>query len=453
MRRGVRAALILGVATLLPAAALRAQEDTESGRGESVDGYAEWRLGSCVVADAQRVCPASGLKFKGDGDAKSFATIPLGYELKAKGKRQRDGSLLAREVEAKPNGSAMFEGTVKSATDQAEAQARQQGRFGDPKAPVGKLIESGPDVERVTRIVDNLLPAHVPRESVRVYVIDNKEWNAFAMGNYSIYVFTGLLKDMDDDEVAIVLGHELVHATHEHSRRQFKKDMWVQLAMLGALGAASTIDNDTQQAVAGLAVLAAGTALKNGYGRGMEDQADRVGLRYAYEAGYDITKGPRLWNRFAKKYGEGNKAANFFFSDHSLSAARATKLEKEIAYNYPEGPKPDGPAHASRPEPATAATTVAAAPPVAVPANAQALAAPRAVPAVATAPASAAAPAASAARPASKHVEIKPGMTSDEVRHQLGDPQAEVVFGEKTRWTYPGMTVIFAKGKVTDVQF
>jgi predicted Zn-dependent protease len=272
------------------------------------------------------------------------------------------------------------------------------------------------------------------------------------MGNYSIYVFTGLLKDMDDDEVAIVLGHELVHATHEHSRKQFKKDMWVQLAMLGALGAASTIDNDTQQAVAGLAVLAAGSALKNGYGRGMEDQADRVGLRYAYEAGYDITKGPRLWNRFAKKYGEGNKAANFFFSDHSLSAARATKLEKEIAYNYPEGPKPDGPAHASRPAPATAATTVAAAP-VAVPANAQALAAPRAVPAVATAPASSAAPAASAARPASKHVEIKPGMTSDEVRHQLGDPQAEVVFGEKTRWTYPGMTVIFAKGKVTDVQF
>jgi Zn-dependent protease with chaperone function len=456
MRRGVRAALILGVATLLPAAALRAQEDTEGGRGESVDGYAEWRLGACVVADAQRVCPASGLKFKGEGDAKSFATIPLGYELKAKGKRQRDGSLLAREVEAKPNGSAMFEGTVKSATDQAEAQARQQGRFGDPKSPVGKLIESGPDVERVTRIVDNLLPAYVPRESVRVYVIDNKEWNAFAMGNYSIYVFTGLLKDMDDDEVAIVLGHELVHATHEHSRRQFKKDMWVQLAMLGALGAASTIDNDTQQAVAGLAVLAAGSALKNGYGRGMEDQADRVGLRYAYEAGYDITKGPRLWNRFAKKYGEGNKAANFFFSDHSLSAARATKLEKEIAYNYPEGPKPDGPARASRPAPAAGATTLAAAP-VAVPAGAQALAAPaaapRAVPVTATASASSAAPAASAARPASKQVEIKPGMTSDEVRHQLGDPHAEVVFGEKTRWTYPGMTIIFAKGKVTDVQF
>jgi predicted Zn-dependent protease len=253
-------------------------------------------------------------------------------------------------------------------------------------------------------------------------------------------VFSGLLDDLDDDEVAIVLGHELVHASHEHSRKQFKRDMWIQLAMLGALGAASTIDNDTQQAIAGLAVLAAGSAWKNGYGRGMEDQADRVGLRYAYEAGYDITKGPRLWNRFAKKYGEGNKVANFFFSDHSLSAARATKLEKEIAYNYPEGPKPDGPRRTSRP--ASAPTTVAAAP-VMVPAGAQALAAPAPTPAAA----------ASSPRTRTTKTEIKTGMTADEVRRAFGDPDAEVVFGEKTRWTYPGMTVVFARGKVVDVQF
>jgi len=441
MRRAVRVALLATLATLLVAQFLRAQDEGEGGRGEKLDGYAEWRAGNCLVADAQRVCPATKLKFKGEGEAKSFESIPLGYEVKAKGKRQRDGSLLALEVEAKPNGSAMFEGEVRSATDQAEAQARDSGRFGDAKAPVGKLVESGPRVERVRRIVDNLLPEYIPRESVRVYVIENKEWNAFAMGNYSIYVFSGLLDDMDDDEIAIVLGHELVHASHEHSRKQFKRDMWIQIAMLGALGAASTIDSDTKQALAGLAVIAAGTAWKSGYGRGMEDQADRVGLRYAYEAGYDITKGPRLWNRFAKKYGEGNKAVNFFFSDHSLSAARATKLEKEIAYNYPEGPKPDGPARASRPAPVTGRPTVAAAP-VAVPAGAQALASTEA-PAAPT----------RAAKPGAKRTEIKPGMTSDEVRRALGEPEAEVVFGEKTRWTYPGMTVVFTRDKVSDVQF
>jgi Zn-dependent protease with chaperone function len=433
--------LLLGAGLVAFAPATWAQEE-EGGRGEKVDGYLEWRVGNCVIADAQRVCPAAKFKLKGDKDLKSLDAIPLGYELKAKGKRQRDGSLLATEIEAKANGSAMFEGEVRSATDQAEAQARQQGRFGDPKQPVGKLLESGPQVERVRHIVDNLLPEYIPRESVRVYVIENKEWNAFAMGNYSIYVFSGLLDDMDDDEVAIVLGHELVHASHEHSRKQFKKDMWIQIAMLGALGAASTIDSDTSQALASLAVIAAGTAWKSGYGRGMEDQADRVGLRYAYEAGYDITKGPRLWNRFAKKYGEGNKVANFFFSDHSLSAARATKLEKEIAYNYPDGPKPDGPRRADKPAPAPPSTTVASGP-VAVPAGAQALVAP------ATAPASSAA----APKGSSTRTEIKPGMTIAEVRRAFGAPDAEVVFGGKTKWQYKGMAVVFVDGKVTDVQF
>ncbi len=445
MTRGIRWTL-LAMAVGLGPAALLAQDEAEKSRGEKVDGYAEWRLGACLIADAQRVCPAPLLKFKGGGEAKSFATIPLGYEFKAKGTRRADGTLVAREVEAKPNGSAMFEGEVKSATDQAEAKARARGSFyADEKTSVGRLVESGPQVDRVRHIVDTLLPPYMHPEAVRIYVIENKEWNAFAMGNYSIYVFTGLLDDMDDDEVAIVLGHELVHATHEHSRKQLKKDMFIQLLALGALGATSTIDDDTKQAIVGLAVLAGASAWQSGYGRGMEDQADRVGLRYAYEAGYDITKGPRLWNRFAKKYGEGNKVVNFFFADHSQSAARATKLEKEIAYNYPDGPKADGPARQARRASPPPGPTVAGAP-APVPAGSQALVSPPPLPSPAGA-------AKAAAGPGTKRTEIKAGMTADDVRKALGEPQAEVVFGEKTRWTYPGLTVVFLKGKVTDVQF
>jgi Zn-dependent protease with chaperone function len=435
MKWGIRAVLAAAVALAPGSTVLRAEDETVGGRGEKVDGYAEYWLGDCLVADAQRVCPAPAFKFKGGGEAQAFATIPLGYELKAKGKRRADGSLLAREVEAKPNGSAMFEGEIKSATDQAEAQARERGRFyADEKTSFGRLIESGPQVDRVRHIVDTLLPPYLHPEDVRIYVIENKEWNAFAMGNYSIYVFTGLLDDMDDDEVAIVLGHELVHATHEHSRKQFKRDMWIQIGLLGALGATSTIDDDTKQAVVALIAVAGASALTNGYGRGMEDQADRVGLRYAYEAGYDVTKGPRLWNRFAKKYGEGNKVLNFFFADHSQSAARATKLEKELAYNYPDGPKPDGPARQARRASPPPGPTVAAAP-VAVPAGTQALAS--------TTPAGT----------ATKRTEIKAGMTTADVRAALGDPTAEVVFGAKTQWTYPGLKVVFVGGKVADVEF
>jgi membrane protease subunit (stomatin/prohibitin family) len=65
----------------------------------------------------------------------------------------------------------------------------------------------------------------------------------------------------------------------------------------------------------------------------------------------------------------------------------------------------------------------------------------------APAPATGAAPAPTGKR------EIKPGMSFDEVRAVFGDPQAEVAFGDKTRWTYSDITVVFEGGKVTDVKF
>src|SRR5215468_1864750 len=82
------------------------------GGDDKAEGYAEWRHEDELVVDGQRVRPGPGLKFKGEGEAKTFSTIPLGYEVKAKGQRQADGLLLAKEIEAKPNGTAMFEKEV-----------------------------------------------------------------------------------------------------------------------------------------------------------------------------------------------------------------------------------------------------------------------------------------------------------------------------------------------------
>ena len=58
---------------------------------EKVDGYLEWRLGDVLVADGQRIRVVPATKFKGKGEAKAVASIPLGYELKAKGAARRRG--------------------------------------------------------------------------------------------------------------------------------------------------------------------------------------------------------------------------------------------------------------------------------------------------------------------------------------------------------------------------
>jgi membrane protease subunit (stomatin/prohibitin family) len=48
--------------------------------------------------------------------------------------------------------------------------------------------------------------------------------------------------------------------------------------------------------------------------------------------------------------------------------------------------------------------------------------------------------------------EIRPGMTFEEVRTLFGEPSGEVVFGNRTRWSFADITVLFEDGKVTDVK-
>src|SRR5262249_8372207 len=233
--------------------------------------------------------------------------------------------------EARKNGSEFLEQDVLAQTDKAEkayVQARKVADAGpDGKEHViGTLHDSGPEVERARRIVDRLLPAYVDPKQVRVYVVDNKEWNAMAMANFSVYVFSGLMADLDDDELAIVLGHEITHATYEHSRRQARTGLIGGVAGGAVAMGAGLLKSDTAQAVAQEATALGVTTFGNAYSRGYEDQADRVGLRYVYEAGYDYTKAPNLWRKFAAKYGDEDKVANFFFGDHSLSTRRAQQL-------------------------------------------------------------------------------------------------------------------------------
>jgi Zn-dependent protease with chaperone function len=327
---------VLAVVVLLAATAFRPVDENPT---VSFNGYAEWRKGDALVIDGQRVRWSPKGKFKGTRDAQDFTMVPLGYEAAGKGTRQADGSILAVQMEVKPNGSALFENDVKKATADMEQKWLKAGHIVEPAADGkekdgGRLHTSGRDVDRVRGVVTRLVPPYLEPASFRTYVVENKDWNAFACANGMIVVNDSLLHDTNDDELAVVLGHELTHATHEHSRKEFKNTMLVELIAVGAVGGAAASDSKKTAAVVGLASMFTLMAYKNGYSRGAEDQADRVGLRYVYEAGYDVHQGPELWGRFAKKYGDQNQAVNFFFGNHSVASARQKNLEREIAINY-----------------------------------------------------------------------------------------------------------------------
>lgn len=307
-------------------------------RTVKLDGYAEFRRGDTLIVDGQRVRADGSTRFKGRGFT-SIDDIPLGYEVKVQGARLTDGAVLASKIDARENGSAFLEREIRSASDEAEsawvnARMMFEEQEDGSRVNVGEIEERGPRVDRAQRVLDRLVPSYVDRSQVRVRVVENKEWNAAAMGNGALWVYSGLMESLDEEELAVVLGHELAHYTHEHSRRQAKRELIGQLFVLGAVAGAQAIDNGRARTAATLGAVLTGVAFASHYSRDQEDQADRVGLRYVHEAGYAVEAAPQMWRKFQQKYGNGDPVTSFLFGSHSRPGDRVRNVEREIAINY-----------------------------------------------------------------------------------------------------------------------
>ena len=143
-----------------------------------------------------------------------------------------------------------------------------------------RVDTKSPDAERVRAVGARLLP-HLDRPGINYTfkVLDNKEINAFSLPGGPVYVFRGLLDMMgdDDDALASVLGHECGHVAARHAARQLSSSLTTNILIN------IFIPNPTYNQIAGLGAGVVG--LK--YSRDDEYEADRRGLSYASEAGYD----------------------------------------------------------------------------------------------------------------------------------------------------------------------
>ena len=331
--RCMRAAMVLAALAAV-AGPLRAQKK------EKYNGYVDFKKGEALVIDGQPVVADAKTKLKGTA---SLAEMPEGWSVKLEGMRDARGFLVASKVEAKPNGTEGSEAEIIAASDQAEKIWVSKGMMFEPGDSgkiykIGDILEKGPYVDRARRIMKRLVPPYIPQERLRVRVVKTKDWNASAMANGAVWVFTGLMDDFDDDELAIVLAHELTHYSYEHIRRNQSRGGLGEILGAGAQVAGAVIGG-TVGAVTQMGGQLGASALLSGYSREYEDQADRVGMRYAYEAGFDVTKGTGLWEKFKAKYGEQDKFSNFFAGDHSRPTERIKHIREEIERNYTNPPE------------------------------------------------------------------------------------------------------------------
>lgn len=204
-------------------------------------------------------------------------------------------------------------------------QARQQGAL---------VAENQPQVQRLRAIAKRLIPQasrwneRAAQWQWEINLIESSQINAFCMPGGKIAFFSGLLNSLKltDDEVAIVMGHEIAHALREHGRERAAKsglaNAGTKLAGIGLSALFGVDPNLTTAAAGGIANL---TMLK--FSRDDETEADLVGLDIVARAGYDPRAGIALW----QKMGMVSKNASLqWLSTHPAGTARIAEMQKHM---------------------------------------------------------------------------------------------------------------------------
>ena len=125
-----------------------------------------------------------------------------------------------------------------------------------------------------------------PQIAYTVKIVDSSDINAFTLPSGHVYVFKGLLDFVaSDDELAGVLSHELGHNARLHALRgekKSKKMSWMGLAAMAAMIAGGQ-NGANVGAFSQFALIGA----MNGYGVGLEKEADASAVETMHRAGYN----------------------------------------------------------------------------------------------------------------------------------------------------------------------
>lgn len=269
----------------------------------------------------------------------SLEQVTVGMAMTYEGKRNREtGTILAERVEFSTNDLENGEAKLwKSLKTSVKVQTLRPSELKIDKVGKYKLLPSTEVQEYVTRIGRALVPTYQaelapddPRKiPFQFHVALDDSANAFATPNGIVVVNSGMLELLDNEaQFAAVVGHEIAHATHEHTWRQqqYHKGKRLAIAIGGAFAAAYGV-----RALADVATLV-NAAIMNGHSRSLENQSDRIGLQYMVTAGYDPREAPAVWRAMAGTYGV--RGTNFFWSSHENHATRRSYLMNELKNNY-----------------------------------------------------------------------------------------------------------------------
>ena len=185
--------------------------------------------------------------------------------------------------------------------------------------------------ENVTRAVEtylkqNGLEAYIEGYQWQYNVLVSQELNAWCMPGGQIAFYEGIMPVcMDDEGIAVVMGHEIAHAVAQHGNERMSQQLLIQL---GGIALSEAMKTQKEQTIE-LALIAFGVGSRIGvelpFSRTHESEADELGLYFMAMAGYDPSAAPVFWERMEA---HGGTAVPEFLSTHPNPANRIEHLKQ-----------------------------------------------------------------------------------------------------------------------------
>ena len=180
----------------------------------------------------------------------------------------------------------------------------------------------------VVRVGSNGLSSMLNEFSWEFNLVKNNEINAFCMPGGKIVVYEGLMKLVSsDDELAVVIGHEVAHAVARHSNERISQEM---LAQYGAQILSQSLSQKSA-AIQNMANKVYGIGAQYGvvlpFSRKHESEADYMGLIFMTMAGYNPDVAINFWKKMSAG---GGAQVPEIMSTHPSDARRISDIQKAL---------------------------------------------------------------------------------------------------------------------------
>ncbi|MCM8778782.1 MAG: M48 family metallopeptidase [Candidatus Omnitrophica bacterium] len=188
-----------------------------------------------------------------------------------------------------------------------------------------RILRGSEENERVNLIGRKIAEVSDRQDVKYIFkIIKDKEVNAFCLPGGYVYIHTGLLEKVNDEELACVIGHEVGHIAARHIVKKIQAQLGYELLVSLALGKGGAKDIER-------ALNITFNIIALGYSREDEFLADKLGIKYAYRAGYNPEAMISLFKKLQEFKKDREIATPLFLRSHPYLEQRIERAGEEIA--------------------------------------------------------------------------------------------------------------------------